>query len=66
MYTHDAAGAAEFVIVAAKVHGTYAILSQCGGAHDARLNGHIQIRRAQNREPVRAQYVLESNEFGVT
>jgi len=65
VYAHDAAGAAEFVVVAAKVHGAYAVLSQRGGAHDARLNRHIEVRRAQNGESMGAQYVLESNELGV-
>jgi len=65
VYTHDAAGAAELVVVAAKVDGADAILSQRGGAHDARLDGHVEVRRAQDGEPVRAQYVLEGNKLGM-
>lgn len=63
---HHAATATEAIIQAAEVHGTDAVLSQGGGAHDAWLDSHVQICVADDGLSVLGHDFGQSDEFGVT
>jgi len=62
---HDAASAAETVIEAAEVDAADTILAESRSAHDARLNGHVEVGGVQDGRVVARHDFAESDEFGV-
>lgn len=61
-----ASGAAKPVVPAAKVDGANGELPQGRGAHDARLNGDIEIGLAQDGRRVAGQDLRDCDEFRVS
>ena len=54
------------LVVAAIIHGPYPILTKCCCAHDARLNGHIQIRFLKDRGRMKLEYLAYGLEFSMS
>jgi hypothetical protein len=63
--SHDAASAAETIVEAAEVDAANTILAKSRGAHDAGLNGHVEIGGVQDGRVVTGHDLAESDELGV-
>lgn len=63
--SHDAAGAAEAVIEAAEVDGADSELAQSRSAHDAGLDGHVEVGGVQDGRVVAGHDFAEGDELGV-
>lgn len=63
--SHDTASAAETVIEAAEVNAANAVLAESRSAHDARLNGHVEVGGVQDGRMVAGHDFAESDELGV-
>lgn len=62
---HDTAGAAEAIIEAAKVDAANAELAESRSAHDAGLDGYVEVGRVQDGRVVARHNLAESDELGV-
>lgn len=58
----------KFVVGGAIIHSSYAVLAQCCGAHDARLDCHIQVCVLQDIRPVLmlAHDLLDPDKLGMS
>lgn len=65
MHRHDAAGAAEAVVEAAKVDAADSELTQSRRAHDAGLDGHVEVGRVQDGRMVARHDLAQSDELGM-
>jgi hypothetical protein len=65
VHSHDAAGAAKAVVEAAKVHAADSELAQGRGAHDAGLDGHVEVGGVQDGRVVAGHDLAESDKLGV-
>jgi hypothetical protein len=63
--SHDAAGAAETVIETAEVDSADTELAKSGSAHDAGLDGHVEVGVVQDVGVVAGHDLRESDELGV-
>lgn len=65
MNVHDPTSAAKFVIVATKVDGPDAVLTQRSSAHDARLDGNVEVGRTKDGWPMLEQDGFECDKLCV-
>ena len=63
--SHDAAGAAETIVEAAEVDAADTILAEGRCAHDAGLNGHVEVGGVQDGRMVAGHDFAESDKLGV-
>lgn len=61
----DAPSAAKALVPTAKVDTPNAVLAQHGGAHDARLDGDIEVGLVENLDWIFGQDTSDGNELGV-
>jgi hypothetical protein len=66
MHVHDSTTATKAIVQAAEVDCAYAVLPQCRGTHDARLDSHVEIGLAEDGLWVLGHDLGEGDKFGVT
>jgi len=65
VHRHDTTGAAKAVVEAAKVDAADPELAQSGSAHDAGLDGHVEVGGVQDGRVVAGHDLAEGDELGV-
>jgi hypothetical protein len=65
VHRHDTTGAAKAVVEAAKVDAADSKLAQSGSAHDAGLDGHVEVGGVQDGRVVAGHDLAEGDELGV-
>jgi hypothetical protein len=65
VHRHDTSSSAEAVIEAAKVDAADSELAQSRSAHDAGLDGHVEVGGVQDGRVVAGHDLAESDELGV-
>ena len=66
MHVQDTTSATESLIPAPKVDRSNAVLAQHGGAHDARLDGDIEVSLVKDADGVLGQDACNGDELGVS
>jgi hypothetical protein len=66
VHVQHTASAAESLVPAAKVDCSNAVLAEHRGAHDARLDGDIEVGLVEDADGVLGQDASNGNEFGVS
>jgi len=62
---HNPTTTPESLIQTPKIHGSDAVLPQRRSAHDARLDGDVEVRLVQDGERVLGDDLADGDEFGV-
>jgi hypothetical protein len=65
VHRHDTTGTAKAVVEAAKVDAADSKLAQSRGAHDAGLDGHVEVGGVQDGRVVAGHDLAEGDELGV-
>jgi hypothetical protein len=66
MHIEYASGASESLVPAAKIDGSDSVLAKHGGAHDARLDGNIEVSLVEYADGVLGQNACNGDELGVS